>query len=884
MDRVKCNECGSEAPVGTDRCPRCGAPLPVLFGAVDGVEIAADGDATVVTASVPRGPAEPGDRIADRFEPIGEPRADLWGSFVRARDTLRSAEITLYRLERGLFRTRDDIERFRAAQQELTGLSEPVLALPAEIVDAGGQYYLVYRERLAGTLRDAEPAAPFRGADPEHVRRMLRFVAEYVAAAARLGPRGLHLGLRPSVVFVLGRELKVAQLGFCTSLPPELVRRRHAHDAEAGFYTAPEVLRQGRGSIRADLYSLARIVGYAVSGRERPPQLRGFQPHPAFADLLRKLVAVDETQRPGDLRQLAASLASLAALPTVISAPRGAAAEPPAEGTAEVEAGEIEAVEEVSEATGEIGEADIEALPQVEASPEPTGEISAAEVQPVEGGDVAPPAASGKSRPAPPRPPPRAPSARRDLGPGAVKPEESNGAIDPRLLRAAVRSDAEKGIGAKARAVDLLRRDAVRGDARARQLLMDAAARMPARPSAASSPPAPPPTATAPEAQVPPPATRRTLLGVPSPPPPAPSAPVAPPPAFPMPAHTALGAPPPVAAPLPSAAPALSGVPSGYGPGPAGAPAVSGVPSGYGPAPGGAPAVSGVPSGYGPVPAGAPFGPAVPPGYAPGPGAGGGVAGYGSPAGPGSYPALAPPPPAVALPMPVPSTQTLPTSQVPTSQVPTSQVPVLPGPSVSAPTVPVVAPLPAAAAARVSAAAPASAWPPGYQAPAPAISMPPVAAAPASVSPRVTGPAPFEIPSSVVGPDLVVRGGPPRKAVATTSADEAESQTSQAQPVPQGPLPVVVRKVPRPVEDEQDLPPTEAWTPRREEEPAPKPSRRGGFAPSAPLFDDSYKQTGSEVFDGPPVPQPPDRSMDLIWWSLAIAGALVLVALLITFK
>lgn len=232
--------------------------------------------------------------------------------------------------------------------------------------------------------------------------------------------------------------------------------------------------------------------------------------------------------------------------------------------------------------------------------------------------------------------------------------------------------------------------------------------------------------------------------------------------------------------------------------------------------------------------------------------------------------------------MPVPSTQTL-----PTSQVPTSQVPVLPGPAVSAPTVPVVTPLPVTPAARVSAAPPASGWSPGFQGPAPARSVPPAAPAPpgpASVPPRVTGPVPLEIPSSVVGPDLVVRGGPAKKPVVTMEPEDPESQTGRAEPAVQGPLPVMVRKVPRPVEDEQDLPPTEAWTPKREEEPAPKPQRRGAFAPSAPLFDDSYKQTGSEVFDEQQLAQPPDRSMDLIWWSLAIAGALVLVALLITFK
>jgi hypothetical protein len=216
--------------------------------------------------------------------------------------------------------------------------------------------------------------------------------------------------------------------------------------------------------------------------------------------------------------------------------------------------------------------------------------------------------------------------------------------------------------------------------------------------------------------------------------------------------------------------------------------------------------------------------------------------------------------------MPVPSTQTL----------PTSQVPVLPSPPVAAPTVQVVAP--AAPAPRPS----VQGWPPGFQPSAPSRVAPSRAAPAAVAAPRVTGPAPLEIPSSVVGPDLVVKGGAGKKPVVTMEPEEAELQTGRAEPTPQGPMPVMVRRVPRPVEDDQDLPPTEAWSPQREAEPQPQPRR--GQPPSAPLFDDSYKQTNSEILDQQQLPLPPDRSMDLIWWSLAIAGALVLVALLITFK
>jgi hypothetical protein len=178
-------------------------------------------------------------------------------------------------------------------------------------------------------------------------------------------------------------------------------------------------------------------------------------------------------------------------------------------------------------------------------------------------------------------------------------------------------------------------------------------------------------------------------------------------------------------------------------------------------------------------------------------------------------------------------------------------------------------------------------WPPGFASPTLRASVPPVAAAPAPVqaAPRLTPHAATarpDIPSSVVGPDLVVMKG----AVARReeSTDESSIATSEAQVAGPGSLPVMVRKVVRPSE-EVDLPPTEAWSPNREAE-APPAMRQPGPQQHPPLFDDSYKLFHASELDGQQLAAPaePDRSMDLIWWSLAIAGALVLVALLITFR
>jgi hypothetical protein len=851
---VRCNECGQETPEGAERCPGCGAPVPVLFGG--GESLPADNEATVVTAAVPRGGGEAGEVIAERYESLGEPRPDLWGAYLRARDIIEQREVTLYRVERSIFRTRDDIECFRSAQVDLVDRPDPILAAPERIIEISGQFYLAFREPLLGTLRDPEPAAPFRGADPDHVRRMLRFAADYLAAAARLAPRGLHLGLRASCLFTLGRELRVAQLGFCSAFPADLVARRLAHDSEGKFYAAPEVLQQGRGSGRADIYSLGLLIGFAISGRERQPQLKGFAAHPALHDVLSRMISEDEVGRPADLAGLAGDLAELATLDVPVAAPQHPVGAGGRESTQEVAEADIESLEEVGEPRETTGEISVGEIVPVEPSAvgrrEVTAEIAVDDIQPVEPSGIRRPfpstagagkaaaaelqtlddtdaegrasslpglgedswGTSGAPKPVPaasPTPRPAAIAGRKDLGPGAVKPEESDGAIDPRLLRAAVRSDAEKGIAAKAKAVDLLRRDAAKGDVRAKQLLTDPSTRLPMRPSTAPPPPSAPPAAARISSRPP---AAQTLLGMAAPAM-SPMAPVKPPTLLP-PTSPSI---PPVARPTrPVMAPVVAGVSA-----PVPMPSHPTM-QGYAPLQGPPPAP--------PAPVAQP----LPPGYPQG-------------SWPPQYPGgPSAPPPAAPMPMaPMPRTTPAP-------------APVMSGTPVG--------------------------WPPGFASPPQRASVQPAAPAPVLAAPRLTPhPAPVrpDIPSSVVGPDLVVMKG--AMAHREEPTDESSVATSEAQVAGPGSMPVVVRKVVRPSE-EIDLPPTEAWTPKREAE-APPPMRQPGPQEHPPLFDDSYKLFHASELDGqllPPVPAEPDRSMDLIWWSLAIAGALVLVALLITFR
>jgi hypothetical protein len=512
----------------------------VLFAPDDdtGVDAVPD-EATRVTADA-AAPAAPGDLVAGRYRIDGEARPDLWGVRIQAFDSVDRRPVMLHRIERAAFRTRDELEVFRGIQQSLAGRDEPVLLLPERLVESGGDIFLVFDGVPDGSLRDASAAAPFRGPGIRQLRKLLGFAAEYLRTLRAGGP---HLLLRPSVLLVGRKELRAFQVGVAAGLPEALVARRAAHDDEAAFFGAPEVLQTGRGSARADLYSLGRIIAYSLSGRERAPQLKGFSLHRDLTDLLVRLTAADPVQRPSNPADVADAIEALARCDELA---RPAAAPAPArEATAQVAADEIESLDDNAdgETLGEIDADDVvpaEGTAVVDADEvepvedEPAQNLGAAALPPVEHDDswgVPPPAAARPAaaraaavRAAAPKAEttdgkidPRllraavkadvergiepAERARKLLArtgssiPGsmssvAVKPAEripveSDGAIDPRLLRAAVSSDAEKGVEVRGRALELLHKQARKGDRKSQEFLIKSLGGEPKMPAAA---------------------------------------------------------------------------------------------------------------------------------------------------------------------------------------------------------------------------------------------------------------------------------------------------------------------------------------------------------------------------------------------------------------
>ena len=190
------------------------------------------------------------------------------------------------------------ISRFRAERDALARLpSSGFCAIHDAGIAADGRPYLV-REFVDGpTFLDACRAPE---ATVDRVLDILERLAKTLAAAHRLGI--IHLDLKPSNVIIAGwpdhdPEPRLIDFG--------LSRGTGTVGLPSGTlgYTAPEVLRGGEASERADVYSLGKMVAAAIDACAPPLS-------PACADAMRRLAARCTAHAPGDRPANAGQMAS----------------------------------------------------------------------------------------------------------------------------------------------------------------------------------------------------------------------------------------------------------------------------------------------------------------------------------------------------------------------------------------------------------------------------------------------------------------------------------------------------------------------------------------------------------------------------------------------
>lgn len=209
-------------------------------------------------------------------------------------------------------------------------------ALLGQGVLAGGAPYVVMELLTASSLATLLAAQP----GPLPADRLGPCASALVAAAGALHARGVtHRDLKPENVFAGADAAWLIDFGLATAADHE-PRAGDAGPAASRTgaapgtieYMAPEQLEGRAVDTRADVYSLGVMLFEMVTGRppffgpaalvehdhrrRRPPLASSLAPCPPALDrLLRRCLAKDPDDRPGDARALAAELARALARP-----------------------------------------------------------------------------------------------------------------------------------------------------------------------------------------------------------------------------------------------------------------------------------------------------------------------------------------------------------------------------------------------------------------------------------------------------------------------------------------------------------------------------------------------------------------------------------------
>ncbi|MCP2264564.1 serine/threonine-protein kinase [Promicromonospora thailandica] len=234
----------------------------------------------------------------------------------------RAADLRLHERPVALKRTRYDgdpsgAERVRREARSLARISHPHVVAVHDVVDDGGEVWVVMEYVAGRPLSEAGPLSPTEAA---------RYGAQLAGGLAAVHAHGiLHRDVKPANVLVTGDGFaKLADFGISRPVHgEETVTATGALTGTPG-YVAPEVAKGGRFTEAADVWSLGATLYHAVEGttpfgddnahallwktvtEEVRPPVRAGDLAPA---LLRMLA-----RRPGDRPRLERARQELAAL------------------------------------------------------------------------------------------------------------------------------------------------------------------------------------------------------------------------------------------------------------------------------------------------------------------------------------------------------------------------------------------------------------------------------------------------------------------------------------------------------------------------------------------------------------------------------------------
>lgn len=260
-----------------------------------------------------------GDVFAGRFqvdEVVGSGSA---GVVYKARD-IETRETVALRIHDGAA-SRREIRRFLADAQKAAQRYHPRVVRVLSRGTSQGRLFLAMDWISGETLRDRLARQPLT---MKEATTVIRGILEGLDLLHTLGL--VHGRLRPGNVFLRNRTVDWVKLSDIAAwregAPPP------GRTLEDASFTAPEVMRTGTNSPRADLYALGVIAFRMLTGcmpfeagdlaelatkRWAPaPRLAELRPDapPGLCDLVRALLARDPSERPRDAIQVAGSLAA----------------------------------------------------------------------------------------------------------------------------------------------------------------------------------------------------------------------------------------------------------------------------------------------------------------------------------------------------------------------------------------------------------------------------------------------------------------------------------------------------------------------------------------------------------------------------------------------
>ncbi len=250
--------------------------------------------------------AKVGDTLGGRYLVTATVRETRSTVTLRAIDLRIGCEVDVEVVRAGIGPRTRSAQRLELDAQLASELAHPIVLPPRDLgVEDDGAPYVVTARPKGETLDDRVCLSGVLGRDD-----VIRIGLDLLAAIASAHDKGIvHGSLGPEHVYLVERDsvlLGVFLSGFGGGMA------RGDEDAPLGFsrmaFVPPERLESGKVDEASDLYALAGILWFALTGRS-PRTARSEGPlaqstHPPHVRVLRKALRTEPTRRYGSAREM----------------------------------------------------------------------------------------------------------------------------------------------------------------------------------------------------------------------------------------------------------------------------------------------------------------------------------------------------------------------------------------------------------------------------------------------------------------------------------------------------------------------------------------------------------------------------------------------------